>query len=272
MEGRTLMDVAVIGCGPAGLAAVHAAYGMDAEVTIFSPGIRSPQKGPLILQRPIPAITLDHPDGYIRQIVIGGSILDYRYKLYGDININIQGDVLEPGYHCWNHIKAYDALWARYMARPDRRIGHVKGLVSSSVLSELPRAFGLVVNTAPLNKLCFQGHNFTSKTVDITLQRSYPGQPPDTTIFNAGTRFPWVRSAWLLGNECTEWLPGTVPAGLDPITISKPIKHDCNCFPHVLGTGRFGAWRNQTWVDTAYYDTRSVLVSMSRQGDWDLVK
>jgi hypothetical protein len=271
MERGTLMDVAVIGCGPAGLAAAHAAYGMGANVSIFSPGVKSPQKGPLILQRPIPAITLDHPDGYIRQLVIDGSILDYRYKLYGDINIGINGDILEPGYHCWDHIKAYDALWARYMARPDPRITLIKGEVGPQEISHLVHEFGLVVNTAPLIRLCYKAHMFRSKAVEITLQRSYPDQPTDTTIFNAGSRYPWVRSAWLLGNECTEWLEGTAPAELGPFTIRKPIRHNCDCYPDVLLTGRFGAWRNQTWVDTAYYDTRSVLVSMTRHDEWDTV-
>jgi hypothetical protein len=264
------MKVAIIGCGPAGLAATHAAYGLGAEVTIFSPGVRSPQKGPLVLQRPIPAITLDHPDGYIRQLVIGGSILDYRYKLYGDINIGINGDILEPGYHCWNHIAAYDAMWGIYMGG-GARVNHVDCTITGEALQGLHEHYDLVVNTAPLNRLCIKYHDFRFKQVEITLQRSYPDQPPDTTIFNAGSEYRWVRSAWLLGNECTEWLVGTAPKELDPFVIRKPISHGCNCFPHVLGTGRFGAWRNQTWVDTAYYDTRSALVSMIRHDTWDQV-
>jgi hypothetical protein len=264
------MKVAVIGCGPAGLAAAHAAYGLGAEVTIYSPGERSPQKGPLVLQRPIPAITLDHPDGYIRQLVIGGSILDYRYKLYGDINIGINGDILEPGYHCWNHIAAYDAMWAIYMQ--GKRVRRITGMMHGTALQLLHEHFDLVVNTAPLNRLCIDpAHEFKFKSVEITLQRSYPDQPPDTTIFNAGQEFRWVRSAWLLGNECTEWLPGMAPEELDPFVIRKPISHTCNCFQRVLGTGRFGAWHNQTWVDTAYYDTRSALVSMIRHDTWEQV-
>src|ERR1700747_2279263 len=113
--GGIIMRVAIIGCGPAGLGAAHAAHGVGAGVVIYSPGIKSPQRGPLVLQRPIPAISTDHPDGYIRQLVIGGSILDYRYKLYGDINISIQGDMLREGYHCWKHIETYDKLWELYM-------------------------------------------------------------------------------------------------------------------------------------------------------------
>ena len=268
------MQVAIVGCGPAGLAAAHAAYGLDADVTIFSPAVKSPQRGPLILQRPIPAITLDHPDGYIRQIVIGGSILDYRYKLYGDINIGINGNVLQEGYHCWNHIKAYNSLWSTYMGCGDiPRVKHVNDEVTWAQLRSMCSQFDLVVNTAPLNRICNNlSHRFVFSKVDITFGSSYPDQPPDTTIFNAGDKYPWVRSAWLLGNSCTEWLPGTAPPELQPLTIRKPISHNCDCFPRVLGTGRFGAWRNQTWVDSAFYDVRDTIISMQRKDIWDRVK
>lgn len=266
------MRVAVIGCGPAGLAAAHAAYGLGAGVTIYSPGVKSPQKGPLVLQRPIPAITTTHPTGYIKQIVVGGSILDYRYKLYGDINISIQGDILKEGYHCWDHIEAYDTMWGLYMTPGNGLASHVNRMITGPELQELHIHVDLVVNTAPLRGLCFSNHEFTYKAVDITMGHSYPGQPEDTTIFNAGDEYPWVRSAWLLGNSCTEWLAGIAPKILDPFTIRKPIKHNCTCFPNVLGTGRFGAWRNETWVDTAYYDTRDALVSMMRAPQWARVK
>jgi hypothetical protein len=278
------MHIAVVGCGPAGLAAAHAAYGLGAEVTIYSPGNKSPQRGPLILQRPIPAITTDHPYGYIRQIVIGGSILDYRYKLYGDININIQGNILRPGYHGWNHIQAYDKLWRLYMGNdpdlPDEnwngRANRVDRMITGEELNELQYHVDLVVNTAPLPYFCMHRndweHEFEYKEVEITYGYSYPDQPEDTTIFNAGDKYPWVRSAYLFGNSCTEWLKHTAPRELDPIIISKPISHNCNCFPRVLGTGRFGAWKNETWVDTAYYDTRDAIISMSRQDVWDAVQ
>ncbi|HWI67385.1 MAG TPA: hypothetical protein VNS88_03260 [Nitrospiraceae bacterium] len=270
------MKVAIIGCGPAGLAAAHAAYGLGAEVTIFSPGIKSPQRGPLVLQRPIPGVTNDHPDSYIRQIVIGGSILDYRYKLYGDINISINGNILKAGYHCWNHIETYDTLWLMYMGEHNNgRVGRVDGMVRPTLLMSMivHRDYDLIINTAPLIDICgYPSHEFRFHPVQITMGHSYPDQPEDTTIFNAGDEFPWVRSAWLLGNRCTEWIAGTAPEELDPITIRKPLGHNCNCYPTVLGTGRFGAWRNETWVDTAYWDTRDAIISMQRGKIWDQVK
>jgi hypothetical protein len=266
------VKIAVIGCGPAGLAAAHAAHGLGAGVVIYSPGEKSPQRGPLVLQRPIPAISTDHPDGYIKQLVIGGSILDYRYKLYGDINISIQGNILQEGYHCWKFIETYDRLWDLYMTPGLGRAAQVLTMINSEEISHMVHEFSLVINTAPLSGLCYQGHTFRSKVVEITMERSYPNQPEDTTIFNAGNYYPWVRSAWLLGNECTEWLPGTVPDGLESITIRKPIGHNCDCYPDMLLTGRFGAWRNETWVDTAYYDTRDALISTLRKSGWDRVQ
>src|SRR5215469_3260778 len=105
------MKVLVIGCGPAGLAAAHAAVGLGADVKVIAPKQMTPQNGPLLIQRPIPGINTDHPDGTIHQMVIGGSILDYRYKLYGDINVSINGDILRPMYHAWDHRATYARLW-----------------------------------------------------------------------------------------------------------------------------------------------------------------
>lgn len=266
------MRVAVIGCGPAALAAAHAAHGLKADVTIFGPMVKSPQLGPLVLQRPIPGINNDHPDGYIRQLVIGGSILDYRYKLYGDININIQGDILRDGYHVWNFISTYETLWRRYIE--DSLVTGVrldKTLVPGHQLRSMQDEYDLVVNTAPLTSLCRrpENHHFISQRVSVIQETSYPDQPDDTIIFNAGADPKWVRSSRVLGNESTEWRIGNAPNGAR--IIHKPIRTNCDCFPRVLLTGRFGAWRNETWVDTAYYDTRDAIVTMSRKATWDNV-
>ena len=263
------MMVAVIGCGPAGLAAAHAAIGLGAEVTIIAPISegQTPQRGPLVLQRPIPGITTDHPDGYIRQIVIGGDILKYRYKLYGDININIQGDMLREGYHAWSHTRTYDELWRRYIERHQINVRHEDRYIPGYELATLHQQYDLVVSTAPLNKLCmnYVAHQFRFAQVAITAGPSYPDQPPDCTIFNAGDEYKWVRSALLFGAGSTEWLPGEAPAQAGQVRIiRKPISTACECFPHILRTGRFGAWRNETWVDTAYYDTRDAIVSPGR--------
>lgn len=260
------MKVIVIGCGPAGLAAAHAAVGLGAEVQVIAPRQMSPQNGPLLLQRPIPGINTDHPDGTIHQRVIGGSILDYRYKLYGDINIGINGDILAKCYHAWDHRATYNTLWGMYSGLiTDRK-------VQPEELSSINRQCDLVVSTANALSMCFNRHihDFNYVEVAITPEYSYPDQPDNTIIFNAGGEFEWVRSSRVFGVPVTEWHPNNAPTKARFIT--KPISTDCDCYPHVLRTGRFGAYRNETWIDTAYYDTYGAITSMQRSEELEAIK
>ena len=257
------MKVIVIGCGPAGLAAAHAAYGQGCEVVIVAPKQKTPQRGPLLIQRPIPGINTGHPDGTIRQVVIGGSILDYRYRLYGDINIGINGDILQPQYHAWHHQETYDRLWALY--------SHliVNRHVSKIEMAKIHQEADLVVSTANARSMCdrypypveYGGHEFVCAEVLTTPQASHPNQPVNCIIFNAGDEFPWVRSSNIFGHTVTEWTKNSKPPTYARV-IWKPISTTCNCYPHILRTGRFGAWKNEVWVDTAYWDTYNAVYSI----------
>lgn len=241
------MDVIVVGCGPAGLAAAHAAVGLGANVVVLAPKRKTPQDGPLLMQRPIPGINTGHPDGTIHQIVIGGTITDYRYKLYGDINIGINGDILKRKYHAWRHRETYDALWDLYEGLIEDRE------LSKTELMSLPHMADLVVSTANARAMCFGDHNFTWKDVAVTPETSFPNQRDNTLIFNAFPDQPWVRSSRVFGQPVTEWPLQSAPHNAR--IIHKPIATDCNCYPTILRTGRFGAWRNEVWIDTAYWDT-----------------
>jgi hypothetical protein len=197
-------------------------------------------------------VTLTHPDAFIRQIVVGGSILDYRKKLYGDVNISINGDILEEGYHAWRMEETYQRLWDRFSHTIHREeIDHER-------LEELVGQFDLVINTAPAKLFCNDlSHKFVSKEVFLTWDTQIPDQADNTIYFNARDDSRWVRSSSVFGNVVTEW-PERI-TGLEH-RIEKPISTDCDCNPQVFRTGRFGAWKNETWVDTAYYETRRVLL------------
>jgi len=256
--------VVVIGCGPAGLAAAHAAAGLEADVRIIAPKKQSPQRGPVMLHRPIPGINTTQPNGYVRQLVIGGSVLDYRLKLYGDVNIAINGDVLEPGFHTWSLQDAYNKMWKMYSDLiEDRELLPID-------VEPLTAEADLVVNTAPLPSLCLSRwtHDFKAVPIALFFHTSYPRQPANTVIYNARPDIPWVRSSEIFGHEVTEYKPDEAPRTPD-VTIRKPLSTTCNCHPRVLRTGRFGKWHNETWIDHAYYDTRTALYSMIHQTDWD---
>lgn len=252
------MRVIVIGCGPSGLAAAWAARGLGCAVEVYAPKrAKSQLLGPLLLQRPIPGITVTHPDGYIAQHVVGGSILDYRYKLYGDINIGINGDVLERGYHAWRLGETYDLLWREFYPF----IHEVR--VTPAMLQGLTAGERdpLIINTARADQFCLEPmvHQFVSKSVAIVNDQTAIDDQPDNTIyFNADPGTPWVRSSHIFGNKVVEYPLDQAPA--DSMRIRKPISTTCDCHPKALRAGRYGAWRNETWVDTAYYATREALL------------
>lgn len=259
------MQVAIIGGGPAGLAAAHAAAGLVDAVHIYAPKLMTPQRGPIMLHRPIPGINDSQPDGYVRQIVIGGSILDYRLRLYGDVNIKINGDILEPGFHTWRVPSTYQKMWDLYNHRIIDRI------ISPSQLDALAEHYDLTISTAPAPNLCQNPtHEFRSVPIDIVLKASYPNQPANTVIYNSYDHIPWVRSSRIFEAEVTEYKPGEGPDGCT--RINKPLSTDCDCHPGVLRTGRMGKWHNETWIDHSYYDTRTALVSMLHQHEWNDVR
>jgi Glucose inhibited division protein A len=265
------MEVIVIGAGPAGLAAAHAAAGLDCKVRIIAPKKKTPQRGPIFLQRPIPGISTDHPQGYIRQIVIGGSILDYKMKLYGDVNVSVTSDgILREGIHTWCVREAYDTMWRMY-----------EHLIENKELDPSEVKFlkaDLVVSTAPVPRLCLRpawigrwnnSHRFESVPVALYFVSSYPRQPDNTIIYNAREEPLWVRSSCVFGNETTEY---KVEDTKNPdLIIHKPLSTNCDCHPHVLRAGRFGEWSNMAWIDSAYYKTRTAIYSMLHQHEWDSV-
>jgi len=267
VHGHDPVNVLVIGCGPAGLAAAHAAHTLGANVEIRAPKQKTPQRGPILIQRAIPEITTTAPQGYVRQMVIGGSVLDYRLRLYGDINININGDILEHGYATWRVQEAYDKLWKLYS---DLILDTV---VTPEELVTLPDKYGLVVNTAPRNRFCMwpKKHEFLSKPIALTPATSYPGQPPDTIIFNAYKHVKWVRSSWVFEAQVTEWDPSEY-APDEAHVIHKPISTTCDCHPMVFRAGRFGTWHNENWIDGAYFDTYRMIISMIRKREWEDIR
>lgn len=253
----------VIGAGPAGLAAAHAAVGQYCEVVVYAPKTKREQLGPLLLQRPIPGINQDHPDFTLRQIVIDGNILDYRRKLYGDVNIGINGDILREHLPGWDHRKTYDKLWNLYEHIIEHR------WVTATEMATLHQEADLVVSTANARDMCVNSeHEFLTQPVLIARVASLANQPDNLTVFNGGDRYEWVRSAVIGGHPSTEWPLGT---GFRTGTriINKPIATDCDCYPNILRTGRYGAWKNEVWVDTAYWDVFSTIGSMKRAPEFE---
>lgn len=248
------MRVAVIGQGPASLAAAWAAEGMGADVVFFGPGEPSRIRGAVVLHEPIPGITVTHPDGYVRQLVVGGHVDDYGRKLYGDIHVNRQGDPFMDGFHTWRVDETYAKLWQHFAHHEVSR-----GMVDNFLLERISAQYDLVINTAPAKLFCTnRSHEFKESSLALTWELMHPGQQDNTVVYNADPAVPWARSASIFGSVVTEWPVGRCIKKHHVIT--KPLGTDCDCHPDVFRTGRYGAWDNRAWIETAYYNTRKRII------------
>lgn len=241
--------VAVIGYGPSSLAAAWAAVGLGCDVTIYGDGVKSPIRGAVVLHEPIPGITLDHPHGYVRQLIVGGKIDDYGRKLYGDIHVNRNGDPFYEGFHTWRVSDTYDLLWDSLVPSFGPNMW-----VDNFQLERMIQENDLVINTAPAKSFCVSRHEFREAKIDLTWGLEHPGQHDNTIVYNADPNVAWARSASIFGSVVTEWVDGRCPQPNH--TITKPLGTDCDCHPEVHRAGRYGAWDNRAWIETAYYGTR----------------
>lgn len=252
------MNVAVVGCGPSSLAAAWAALGLGARVTIFAPKQKSKIRGAILLHEPIPGITMTQPEAYVPQYVVGGDIDSYGRKVYGDGFVprgEANGDPFRKGFHTWSVPDQYDRLWKRF------ETAILDAEVDKRMLAKLAGTFDLVINTAPANQFCEDdAHEFNSSPVDLTWELMQPGQVDNTIYYNADPEDGWARSSSIFGSVVTEWVGGRAPAAAH--RIWKPTGTTCDCFPEVFRTGRFGAWSNLQWIETAYYGTRERILNV----------
>lgn len=77
-------EVAIIGCGPAGLLAAHAAVLCDYAPTVLAARVEpSPTAPAVFIHRPIPDLCSAEPDAVVR-FVKRGTSHGYAQKVYGD--------------------------------------------------------------------------------------------------------------------------------------------------------------------------------------------
>lgn len=248
--------VAVLGCGPAGLMAAHAARNSGAAVVIFSRKQPSPLFGAQYLHAPIPGVT-DAGDSVVVDYILRGHIQDYRRKVYGSTwDGTVSPDELESTHQAWDIRETYDRLWQMYQESIlDTEVDGAS--LNQMVLS---RQYHLIINTIPLRSLCFSGHTFRFSTVvaagdapqlGIDVGALYQCEP-NTVVCNGEEAPSWYRLSRIFGHTTVEWPEGIKPPIGTASTVTKPLDHNCTCFPDVLNVGRFGSWRKGVLSHTAY--------------------
>ena len=280
MFGRKPVAV-VLGAGPAGLLAAHAAERRGWEVNIFTAPNPdgSPRKSELhgcqYLHAYIPGVGLP-TSGRAVQYLLDGSSTDYRRKVYGD---SWTGEVSPDEYGpeeehlAWDLRVAYDRLWERWLPR----ISAIN-LIPSLAASMAEVRGQTVFCTVPAPALCLvpDKHTFATQSIwamgtnggvgmewpDGLLVQKLPYRAPDFTVQCNGHDAPrWYRAATVFGQSTLEWPAGVKPPISGVVRVEKPLSTDCHCHVgqrwHRLG--RYGQWRKGVLVHSAFRQASEAL-------------
>lgn len=265
------VNILILGCGPAGLMAAHAAAMWGHDIKIVSRKRKSEMYGAQYLHREIPDLDCGRPA--LIDYVLQGTADGYRRKVYGP---NYTGSVsvedLEERHTGFNIRKAYDDLWDMYgQYVVDERIDG-KDLVAGGKLAEL--GANLVISSIPLPLLCMkqEEHGFQSQEIwaigDAPERGTFDpvkAAPTNSVVCNGEPDVGWYRSANVFGRSTTEWATRRKPPYEAVAQVVKPLKTNCDCHPDMMRIGRYGKWQKGVLAHTAFYDVEEKLSAVGFQ-------
>lgn len=253
------MDIAILGCGPAGLFAAHAATLAGHEVTILSKPRKSYMRGAQYLHRPIPGLS---SDSFKVDYRLQGSVVGYKTKVYGDMSDVLVSPLTLTGIaDAWDIREAYEAAWKLYGAEV------VYWDASFESMGEIIHDFDMVINTIPRKLICVHHdiHTFSSQKIWATNFVKPVGvfaaevMPDNMVVCSGDDADWWYRQSRIHGWENTEFPHDQKPNAKEVWEVEKPISTNCDCYPKVHHMGRYGAWRKGVLSDSAFYETETLL-------------
>lgn len=263
--------VVILGCGPAGLFAAHAATMAGRQVQIFSKRRRSEMYGAQYLHSPIPGLTTTEPVDITYTLI--GTSEGYASRVYGDERpAFVSPETLTGVRPGWDIRDAYYRAWDLYNHliedTPDITGGELMGfgfhrrLSVVRAFSDYPRT--KVISTIPLTKMCIvpQVHKFRANKIWAKGDAPERGisvecaAHPNSIIYNGDPEAgSWVRASNLFGYRSMEWPwnEGARPPIEGVTEVAKVMDTDCNCFlPKMWRAGRFGTWDKSVLADSAF--------------------
>lgn len=280
---RRVRRIVVLGCGPAGIFAAHAAVraGFDiSQVQIVSNKRRSEMYGAQYLHSPIPGLSIGDSDRISYEL--RGTADKYAQKVYGEERPSfVSPDALLGTHDAWDIRDAYYRGYAEY----EDRIIHMPGIDANSLM---PGSLGAsnciwplldakdvqIISTIPLHKICKARDRHTFKgrriwTVGTAPERGqtidWADIPAQTVICNGEDSPSWYRASNVFGYKTLEWAYGdsdnrTRPPYDGVVETSKVVSTDCNCYRgRIWFAGRTGTWDKNVLAHMAYTFTFSAL-------------
>ena len=245
-----MSEVAVLGCGPAGMFATEAVVQAGHTPTIFSRKIRSVIPGSQYLHEGIPGLTPQYPDNCV-QYVRMGTPEGYAKKVYGDEKRRTGWEAYSMLYPSWNVVNAYDKAWERYENLIEN------ATVDQGFLKEIVNQFDLVITTLPAPVLCNDGahHHFAGTPFWIkTLPVPYADRNKDIVIYNGLETDHWYRWS-ILSGVCSIESTSPPPEWLEDDTVLEGRKAEttnCDCWEGVVRAGRWAEWQHGVLLHDAF--------------------
>lgn len=255
------MKVAILGCGPAGLMAAHAAVIEGHEVDIISKRRKSEMFGAQYLHKPIPSLP-EVSSGIVVYRLEEGTHEEYRHKVYGhEFGGEVSTQQFGEPHDAWDIRATYGFLWDLYF---DRIKPAEWDRFNTQVLTErIVVNYDMVISSLPRPLLCYQplSHKFASKSIWAV------GDAPERGIFvpfrvanmsvicSASREVGWYRASNIFGYGTVEWSRSKKPPVAGVSEVVKPLATDCNCWPKIKHVGRYGKWQKGVLSHSAYFDT-----------------
>jgi len=260
------MKVAILGCGPAGMLAAHAANGAD--VTIYATEAKpSLIYGAQYVHEAIPGLTDEKTWEEVSFAKVGNSG-GYANKVYGSYDAPCSWELFDGSVRAYPMLEVYQEAWRRYSPQiKERRI-------VSSDIAVLCDEYDLVFSSIPADRLCQNGRHQFSKTWIWSAQAGYVGVR-NLIVYSGRPGDDWYRASNLFGFPQIEF-PGTVvPKKIGdqdfiwfenrrvPVYPGiKPTVTNCDChlnLPSFERIGRFGRWKKGILVTNAYHDALNAI-------------
>jgi hypothetical protein len=249
--------VAILGCGPAGLLAAHAAKLVGCSVTIISNKRKSSMLGAQYMHRTIPELDLN--SSVKLSYVLQGNINDYRTKVYGDDadeDIAVSPELFQGFHEAWSIREAYHRLWKKYQAMI------ISEVIDQDYLLHAMEKYDTIISTIPAKSLCYQRERHVFTSVKVWIDNTWHGGDIERNKERYGTRHVvlcngnlfdathprqtgWYRTSIIFDHANTEWTGAAInqfmPHGVMPVI--KPIRTNCDCWPYIVRAGRYGLWQ-----------------------------
>lgn len=257
-----MKKVAILGCGPSGLLAAHAANLNGCHFDVFSKRRKSQLFGSQYLHKPIPGISA-RSDGRNIEYIVEGSPEEYRRKCHGKAWDGMAApEEFERHHRGWDIRAAYDKLWTTYS-------DSVYNLDLSGDISDLDRSinldnYDLVISTVP--RKIWSRREYGAEYVSSNcwalgdapdLGQKVPFHTKDNTIICEGTKdVGWYRLSKVFGHTTVEWPEEKKPPIHGVALVERPLQYIpgnvTNPADMMLHLGRYGEWKKGVVVTDVF--------------------